>query len=67
VHHGRVAETDEKARTGLWPDNKKMRDRIGAERGWPPMTRADFDSEIERGSLYAGSPETVARCIATTA
>jgi alkanesulfonate monooxygenase SsuD/methylene tetrahydromethanopterin reductase-like flavin-dependent oxidoreductase (luciferase family) len=44
-----------------------MRDRIGAERGWPPMTRAEFDSEIERGSLYVGSPETVARRIATTA
>jgi len=68
VHsHGYVAETDEKARNELWPDYKKMRDRIGAERGWPPMTRAEFDSEIERGSLYAGSPETVARRIATTA
>ena len=38
VHsHGYVAETDEKAREELWPDYKKMRDRIGAERGWPPM------------------------------
>jgi len=68
VHsHGYVAETDGKARNELWPDYKKMRDRIGAERGWPPMTRAEFDSEIERGSLYVGSPETVARRIATTA
>jgi alkanesulfonate monooxygenase SsuD/methylene tetrahydromethanopterin reductase-like flavin-dependent oxidoreductase (luciferase family) len=68
VHsHGYVAETDDKAREELWPDYKKMRDRIGAERGWPPMTRAQFDSEIERGSLYAGAPETVARRIATTA
>ena len=30
------------------------------------MTRAEFDSEIERGSLYAGSRQTVARRIATT-
>jgi probable LLM family oxidoreductase len=67
VHsHGYVAETDQTARDELWPDYKKMRDRIGAERGWPPMTRAEFDSEIERGSLYVGSPETVARRIATT-
>jgi probable LLM family oxidoreductase len=67
VHsHGYVAETDDKAREELWPDYKKMRDRIGAERGWPPMTRAQFDSEIERGSLYVGAPETVARRIATT-
>jgi probable LLM family oxidoreductase len=68
VHsHGYVAQSDEKAREELWPDYKKMRDRIGAERGWPPMTRAAFDSEIESGSLYVGSPETVARRIATTA
>jgi probable LLM family oxidoreductase len=68
VHsHGYVAETDEKAREELWPDYKKMRDRIGAERGWPPMQRTEFDREIESGSLYVGSPETVARRIATTA
>jgi len=67
VHsHGYVAETDDKAREELWPDYKKMRDRIGAERGWPPMTRAQFDSEIEHGSLYVGAPETVARRIAKT-
>ena len=51
--HGYVAETDEKAREELWPDYKGMRDRIGAERGWPPVTRAHFDGEIEHGSLYA--------------
>src|ERR1700733_7246703 len=68
VHsHGYVAETDEKAREELWPDYRKMRDRIGAERGWPPMQRTEFDREIESGSLYVGSPETVARRIATTA
>ncbi len=68
VHsHGYVAETDAKAREELWPDYKKMRDRIGAERGWPPMTREQFESEIERGSLYVGAPDTVARRIVTTA
>ena len=44
-----------------------MRDRIGAERGWGQMSRAEFDREIETGSLYVGSPETVARKIAATA
>jgi alkanesulfonate monooxygenase SsuD/methylene tetrahydromethanopterin reductase-like flavin-dependent oxidoreductase (luciferase family) len=43
-----------------------MRDRIGAERGWPPMSRAEFDSEADMGSLYIGSPETVAKKIAAT-
>jgi probable LLM family oxidoreductase len=63
---GYVAETDVQAREELWPSFKRMRDRIGAERGWPPMTRADFDQEADRGSLYVGSPETVARKIAAT-
>jgi probable LLM family oxidoreductase len=57
---GYIAETDEQAREELWPSYKAMRDRIGRERGWPPMTRNEFESEIENGSLYVGSPETVA-------
>lgn len=63
---GHVAETDAQAREEFWPDYKIMRDRIGAERGWPPMARAEFEQEVERGSLYLGSPETVARKIAAT-
>jgi probable LLM family oxidoreductase len=67
VHsHGFVAETDAQAKDDLWPDYKRMRDKIGSERGWPPMTRAAFEQEIEHGSLYVGSPETVARKIAGT-
>jgi probable LLM family oxidoreductase len=67
VHsHGYVAATDEEAREQLWPDYKGMRDRIGAERGWPPLTREEFNREIEHGSLYVGSPETVARKIVRT-
>ncbi len=64
---GYVAETDARARAEFWPDYKKMRDQIGAERGWPPMGREEFDREADRGSLYIGSPETVARKIAATA
>jgi len=61
---GYLADTDEQAREELWPDYKRMRDRIGAERGWPPMGRAEFDREADHGSLYVGAPETVARKIA---
>src|ERR1700686_1591090 len=57
---GYVADSDERAREELWPDFKRMRDQIGAEPGWPPMGRAEFDQEADRGSLYVGSPETVA-------
>jgi probable LLM family oxidoreductase len=67
VHsHGFVGETDAQAKEDLWPDYKRMRDKIGSERGWPPMSRAEFEREIEHGSLYVGAPETVARKIAAT-
>jgi probable LLM family oxidoreductase len=64
---GYVADSDEQAREELWPDYKQMRDRIGAERGWPPMGRQEFDREADGGALFVGSPETVARKIAATA
>jgi probable LLM family oxidoreductase len=65
---GHIAESDELAREQLWPHMKKMRDRIGAERGWGPMTRHEFDQQAgPTGSLYVGSPETVARKIVATA
>src|ERR1700731_3917270 len=61
---GYVADTDAQAREELWPDYKSMRDRIGKERGWPPRGRDEFVREADHGSLYVGSPETVARKIA---
>jgi alkanesulfonate monooxygenase SsuD/methylene tetrahydromethanopterin reductase-like flavin-dependent oxidoreductase (luciferase family) len=64
---GYVADSDARARDEFWPDYKRMRDRIGGERGWGPMSRAEFDGEADHGSLYIGSPETVARKIAATA
>ena len=68
VHsHGHIAESDAEARAELYPHWKAMRDRIGAERGWPPTTRAEFEREIAGGSLYVGTPDTVAARIAATA
>jgi probable LLM family oxidoreductase len=64
---GHVGETDASAREAFWSDYKAMRDRIGAERGWLPMRRDEYEREIEQGSLYVGSPETVAAKIAATA
>lgn len=67
VHsHGYVAETDALAREELYADYKRMRDKIGAERGWAPFGKTEFEREIAHGSLYVGSPETVARKIAAT-
>ncbi len=64
---GFVADTDDEARELLFPHFKTNRDRIGRERGWPPASRLDFDREVAGGSLYVGSPETVAQKIAATA
>lgn len=61
---GFVAETDELAKEIYYAPYKVMRDRIGALRGWPPLKREEFDSEVLHGSMYVGSPETVARRIA---
>jgi probable LLM family oxidoreductase len=64
---GHVATTDEQAREELWPHHAAMMTRIGAERGWPPVTRAQFEREAgPDGALCVGSPETVATKIAAT-
>ncbi|MGI6872912.1 LLM class flavin-dependent oxidoreductase [Amycolatopsis sp. 3B14] len=61
---GFVADTDEQAREVFWPRYRVIRDRIGRQRGWSPIRREEYEAEIEHGSLYIGSPETVARKIA---
>ena len=61
---GFVAKTDAEARELFYPGYKEIHDRIGVERGWPRMHRGNFLNEVEHGSLYVGSPETVARKIA---
>jgi probable LLM family oxidoreductase len=61
---GFIADTDEEAKEVFWPHYRVIRDRIGALRGWPPIRREEFDAEVEHGSLYIGSPQTVARKIA---
>ena len=63
---GFVAETDEKAQEILWPHYAEMFGRIGAERGWPAVTKDRFLAEVHHGALYVGAPETVARKIAGT-
>jgi len=65
---GHVAETDEQAQDELWPHYFAMRKKIGAERGWPPPTREQFEREAgPTGALFVGSPDTVAAKIARTA
>jgi alkanesulfonate monooxygenase SsuD/methylene tetrahydromethanopterin reductase-like flavin-dependent oxidoreductase (luciferase family) len=65
---GHVAGTDAEAREELWPHYRAIMARIGHERGWPPMTREQFDEAAgPNGALFVGSPETVATKIAMVA
>lgn len=61
---GHIADTDEQAIEEHWPAHYAMFGRIGRERGWAPMTKENYLHEVQHGSLYVGSPETVAKKIA---
>lgn len=62
---GHVAATDEEAREQMFPHQAESFTRIGRERGWGPYTREQFDASAEpTGSLFVGSPETVAQKVA---
>lgn len=65
---GYVAATDEQAREELWPHHRAMFDKIGRERGWPPVDRVSYEMQAgPNGALCVGSPETVAKKIVRTA
>jgi probable LLM family oxidoreductase len=61
---GHIADSDEQAIEEHWPAHYAMFGRIGRERGWAPMTKENYLQEVNHGSLYVGSPETVAKKIA---
>ena len=63
---GFIAKTDAEAVDTLWPHAEAMLNRIGAERGWPPLTRGRFEADVRGGAWHVGSPDTVARKIART-
>jgi probable LLM family oxidoreductase len=61
---GYIAPTDEEAYEEFWPYYQGSFGRIGRERGWGEATHGHFMSEALHGSMYVGSPETVAKKIA---
>jgi probable LLM family oxidoreductase len=60
---GHVAETDDQAIEEAWPGYEASFGKIGLERGWGPTSKEHFLSEVNHGSMYVGSPETVAKKI----
>jgi probable LLM family oxidoreductase len=63
VHlHGFVGETMEAAMESFYPVYERGFNRVGKERGWPPVTRAQFNAVASPlGALTVGDPDTVAR------
>jgi probable LLM family oxidoreductase len=58
---GYVAATDEAAVADYYPGYAELWTKLGKERGWPPVTRSQFDQLIgPRGVLVVGGPELVA-------
>ncbi len=62
--HMYIADTAERARDEFFGPYSQMMNRIGRERGWPPMSRAQFDAGCApEGHLLVGTPEGVAEKI----
>lgn len=61
---GYVANDTAQALEEYYPGYKETFTRIGKERGWPPVTRPQFDAQAgPTGALLVGSPEEVAEKI----
>ena len=58
--HGFIAATSQEAVRTSFPAFKAMMDRIGRERGWPPLTREQYLASHElRGANFVGSPDQI--------
>jgi probable LLM family oxidoreductase len=64
---GHVAATDEQAREEFFPRYQEVIRRVSRTRGFAVPTKGSFIDDVgPKGALHVGSPETVARKIATT-
>lgn len=61
---GYVADTAQKAADEFFPGYARAFTEIGKERGWPPVTRRQFDALLgPTGALLVGDPDVVAQKI----
>jgi probable LLM family oxidoreductase len=61
---GYVGNTTEEATNDFYPGYAEVFTKIGRERGWPPVTRTQYDAQTgPTGALLIGSPEEVAEKI----
>jgi probable LLM family oxidoreductase len=58
--HVYIADESKKAGDEFYPSYATMMNRIGQERGWPPLSRQQFDySRSAKGALVVGNPQEV--------
>ncbi len=58
--HGFIADMEQEAKEISFPAFKATMDKIGSERGWQPMSRAQFDASTElNGANFIGSPQQI--------
>ncbi len=58
---GYVGNTSDEAVSEFYPHYKEMFDKIGRERGFPPVTRVGFDAQnTATGALLVGEPNEIA-------
>ena len=61
---GYVAETTQQAADDFFPGYARAFTDVGKERGWRPVTRADFDAQRgSQGALIIGDPDEVVKKI----
>jgi probable LLM family oxidoreductase len=68
VHmHGFIAESTQQAADQYYPSYEVPMTKLGQERGWPAMSRGQFDMMCSpEGSLVVGDPKAVAEKIIRT-
>jgi probable LLM family oxidoreductase len=58
--HGYIADDPKQALDESWPGFSAVMNKIGKERGWSPMQRAQFDASASlRGANFIGGPEQI--------
>ncbi|MEP6614331.1 MAG: LLM class flavin-dependent oxidoreductase [Mucilaginibacter sp.] len=58
---GYVGATNEQALADYYPGYAELWTKLGRERGWPPVTKSQFDTLVApKGVLVVGGPEQVA-------
>jgi probable LLM family oxidoreductase len=58
--HGFIADDAQEARDVAFPPFAQVMNKIGRERGWPPMSRQQFDASTTlRGANFVGNPDQI--------